>query len=230
MKTLYANGDSWTYGDEIPNTSLAGCYTSKYYGTWPWYLSRELSIPLCINDAVGAGSNDRIYRRTCTYIINYISAGYDPKELMIVLGWTTPERTELGIAGAHVRITTSSIISHWSVTDDEKDELSSFSKLYYTLIDPSLTEIHAVRLMISMRLLCKGHGITYHDFVAIGAPPSALDIIAKEKFNTVLDNMYPESWHEQCDRCADSRYPHSHPTSSSHLKWARLLAAAVNNT
>ena len=227
MKTLYANGDSWTHGDEIPDTKNMNCHSNRYYGSWPWLLSRELKIPLCINDGVGGGSNGRIYRRTCAYIINYLAAGYDPKELLIVIGWTTSERSELAVSGCHVRVTPNKVLVRYNISPSEEKTLDEFSKVYYRLLDVDLSQINLVQLMISLRLLCQGHGISYYDFVAIGHTPEQNMVIAKEKFNTVLDNMYPCTWNEYCSVHKESRYPQSHPTAQTHSNWAKLLAGKI---
>ena len=76
-KTIYCNGDSWTYGDEIflsENNDITHI-NSKYYNSWPWFLSKELDIPICVNEAINAGSNDRIFRKTIEFIKSYIKKG-----------------------------------------------------------------------------------------------------------------------------------------------------------
>jgi len=91
IRTMYVNGDSWTFGQELRDDA-PDHLTYKYYNTWPWHLSRSLEIPVLHNDALGGTSNDRIYRRTVEFIQNY-KGDYD--ELMIVPAWTTYERREL---------------------------------------------------------------------------------------------------------------------------------------
>ena len=227
IRTLYANGDSWTAGEEIPYTTPLGCGTDKYYGTWPWYLSRELSIPLCINDGFGAGSNDRIYRKTMKYIIDYMAAGKDPKELLIVLGWTTPERTEVGISGRYIRITPNTILNYM-ISDEETTMVKQYAKSHYSVYDTNLAETQLVQNMLSLKLLCEGYGIQYYDFIAIGRPPEIIGEIAKEKFNSVLDKTYPWSWNDYCYTHLETRYENLHPTSKTHSNWAKVLAKVIN--
>jgi hypothetical protein len=227
IKILYANGDSWTAGEEIPYTTPLGCGTDKYYSSWPWYLSRELAIPLCINDAAGAGSNDRIYRKTTKYIIDYMSEGKDPKELLIVLGWTTPERTEIGIAGRYIRITSSTVLNY-NLSNEETDNAEKYAKAYFNTYDETIALSQLVQYMLALKLLCEGHGINYYDFVAIGKPPELLEKIAKETFNSGLSKTYPWSWNDYCHIHNESRYENLHPTSETHLNWARVLTKAIN--
>ena len=91
IRTMYVNGDSWTFGQELRDDE-PDHLTYKYYNTWPWHLSQSLEIPVLHNDALGGTSNDRIYRRTLDYIQNY-KGDYD--ELLIIPAWTTYERREV---------------------------------------------------------------------------------------------------------------------------------------
>ena len=64
MKTLYVNGDSWTYGQELRDDTTDDL-SYKFYNTWPWHVAQHFQIPQLVNEGQGGGSNDRIFRKTC---------------------------------------------------------------------------------------------------------------------------------------------------------------------
>ena len=93
IKTLYANGDSWTFGQELRDDANDHL-TYKFYNTWPWRLAQRLDIPQVVNDALGGTSNHRIFRKTIDYIRNY-KGNYN--HLLVIVAWTTYERVELPV-------------------------------------------------------------------------------------------------------------------------------------
>ena len=94
MKTLYVNGDSWTYGQELRDDTTDDL-SYKFYNTWPWHVAQHFQIPQLVNEGQGGGSNDRIFRKTIDYIRNYKGK---PSELLVIVAWTTYERLELPVA------------------------------------------------------------------------------------------------------------------------------------
>lgn len=93
IKTLYANGDSWTFGQELRDDA-EDHLTYKFYNTWPWHLAQHLQIPQLVNDSLGGTSNYRIFRKTLDYIQNY-KGNYN--ELLVIVAWTTYERREVPV-------------------------------------------------------------------------------------------------------------------------------------
>lgn len=114
-KVLLANGDSWTFGSEIMapefcvpigenGTGMCGKYKpgfddwreyNDYYRiprTWPSYLASYMNME-AINISFPARSNDTIYEDTVNWLLeNYITKDKDTSELLVVLGWSSPER------------------------------------------------------------------------------------------------------------------------------------------
>lgn len=117
--TLYVNGCSWCQGyllQEDPavisyaeslgyeflsdfRVKLHGEFVSDAYQpiydefNWAGVLGKQLSIPKLVNQSLGAGSNARIIRTTVDYVKTLT-----PKqcgELLVVIGWTLPDRGEL---------------------------------------------------------------------------------------------------------------------------------------
>lgn len=225
MKILYANGCSWTEGAEIPNPiPLPYCMSSKYYGSWPYRLSQKLNIPLCVNEGAGSGSNDRIFRKTQEYIIRYMSEGKDPKDLLIVNGWSTCERTEVSTEDTFARITTTSISGAINFMDKQLiEDLTQYQKAYYRIYDDRPNKIRNVLMMINLRILCEHYGIKYYDFVAIGSQPIEYMTISKNEYGVELKNMHHMSWNEYCETNFQPRYEFKHPSSKAHDNWAEVL-------
>lgn len=95
MRHLYANGDSNTLGEELGEDETGYidfqyrenfCYVgrlAKLYGLESW-----------TNDAIGGGSNDRMFRCTMKFTSKWIADGNDPRDLFVVIGWSNCTRRE----------------------------------------------------------------------------------------------------------------------------------------
>lgn len=77
MNTLYAIGDSFTYGEELIDKSHA----------WPQVLGSRLGYQV-INAGEPASSNDKIVRKTLEYLTE------KPKVDLVVIGWSLAGRSE----------------------------------------------------------------------------------------------------------------------------------------
>jgi hypothetical protein len=120
IDTIYANGCSWTAGNEIekdpkfiealllegliykPNTwevldkdESYICAPSDVWSkfNWPTQVGKNLNISKVINESIGGGSNYRLLRLTCDFIL-----AYPPEKrenLLVIIGWTAPDRKEI---------------------------------------------------------------------------------------------------------------------------------------
>ena len=234
MKLLYTNGDSWTHGDEIPlNRHVGNEYnlpgiTSRYYGTWPWYLSQLLDIPVCVNDGTGAGSNNRIFRKTTEFISQWLRKGKNPADLMIVIGWSMSERTEFATHGTYYRITPRGQYGPM-ISKDITELIETYATYGYILHDDTLANRRQVSYMITLRQLCSGLGIAYYDFAALGTAPPELREIAYSNYDNLLPNLLGglSTWHIYV---ADNKQPtheFGHPTVGTHKHWAEVLAKEI---
>ena len=111
ITTLYANGCSWTAGDGVEQDHIfnpifgdltpferrvrLGLDICKY--AWPQYLADHLQIPNIVNDAIGGGSNARIFRTTMEYIAQLSEE--QRAQTLVIIGWTTFERGEIYLKG-----------------------------------------------------------------------------------------------------------------------------------
>lgn len=96
---IYANGCSWTYGDGIRTDPMfsgtrAPEHTEQPNYSWPKQLANIIGCEV-INDGQGAGSNQRMVRRTCQFLKDYPAD--KRKNLLVIIGWSSLERDEIMI-------------------------------------------------------------------------------------------------------------------------------------
>lgn len=222
IQTLYTCGCSWTAGEELASKYDLDRYTVMYYNSWPWFVAQNLEIPVLVNEGRGSGSNFRIFRKTFEFINDYIQGGQDPSSLLIILGWTTPDRYEIGIKNRIVpmNVQRPAIIS----TDISQftDDLIDFNNKFYELYSDEYGQRLQILFMTNLRLLCKSLGLKYYDFIALGKPITLypenahLQEVIKECFGTyVAENNLPV--HE-----------YKHPTKETHKIWADLLCEKIS--
>lgn len=227
MKTLYTNGDSWTHGDEIVDIDGHDSSSTRYYNTWPWFLSQQTGIPVCINDSQGGASNIRIFRRTNNFINNWIGSGKNPKDLTIIIGWTTPERNEVGNGNAIYSITIQDFLRLHSIEVDEY-LLKQYRTAFYNVYSDEYGEHMTATYMSNLRMVCRGLGIKYYDFIAIGKHPSHWQEIIKTKWNLEIDNMYfKNTWNGEVVENNWPRQQYGHPAIETHKLWANVLAKEI---
>lgn len=227
MKFLYANGDSWTYGEEISDRLENDHESTKYYSTWPWYLSQSLDIPVCVNDALGGTSNIRIFRRTNNFINRWIGAGKSCKDLLIIVGWTTPERSEIGEGQGIYPIQIQGPLKFTNLPVDQQC-LDNYHKSFYDIYSDSYGEYLTAMYMVNLRLICKGLGIQYYDFIAIGNQPYQWQEYIKTKWNIEIENMYMQgTWSSETKKNQMSVHKYGHPTTDNHRAWANILAKEI---
>lgn len=217
MKVLYANGDSWTFGDEFPN-QVPMEQVHRHYSTWPQKLAAMMEIPLVVNESICAGSNHRIFRRTSQFIINWIGKKKCTSDLFVVIGWTTPERTEISIDGRYCRITSNNLL------DYDSKKLRQYCRLYYEFYQYQESLLTQIRYMQILRHMCKGMNIKYYDFIGLGSHPNEYNEVSLKNNGLVLDNFYlPNTWqsHIYYNNLPVHRF--GHPTEEAHEEWASIL-------
>jgi len=117
IKTLYANGCSFTAGSELEQESpsltrdsdrkdfhaISEMRRFQRAHAWPARLAKLLGVSEVVNEARGGGSNARAMRMTIDFVANYLAAGCDPALLVVCIGLTDLARSErfpsTGLAG-----------------------------------------------------------------------------------------------------------------------------------
>lgn len=227
MKYLYTNGCSWTAGDEINHYNAIMTNNLRYYNTWPWYLKEKLDIPILINEATGGGSNKRIFRKTVNFIDNYIKSGKNPKDLMIVNGWSTEERTEVAVKNfkadtQYVRFLIHRALDGFALDSHTTNLIEQYHKIYYELYDTDIAIEETVFYLKTLRTLTKGWGITYFDFPAL--------VFWKNQYHPYLNNLHDfhvKSFIETVNEHSWPTHKFGHPTIETHQKWADVLFSFI---
>lgn len=115
-KILLTNGDSWTYGSEIAcpeiltepgkgvgmlNRYKPGMFDTlqinDYYRIpriWPTHLAKLLDLK-DVNISWPARCNDVIVESTIGWVLKYLNNGGKPEDLLVVIGWSSPERKKI---------------------------------------------------------------------------------------------------------------------------------------
>ncbi|MBR18632.1 MAG: hypothetical protein CMA64_00545 [Euryarchaeota archaeon] len=190
IKTLYTNGCSWTYGEELGEQNDPNEQSYKFYNSWPWHVAQQYKIPQLINDARGGGSNERIFRRTVEFIRN---TKIKYSELAIIVAWTSAERTEWGVPqlegywqgdGSEINWTERQYYSfhigsdplewfkHESVDQNhvQQKAIELLHKNYTLLRAPCVDQPKQSQLMYSLQEICKANGIKLAQFLALTSP------------------------------------------------------------
>lgn len=163
VSKLYVNGCSWTAGDELnldknllkyvesngyriskdysnyinEHNHVVG-HLSDFYNKFNWgsRICELLDINEYVNDAVGGGSNERIFRTTIEFLMN-CSEEYK-KNLLVIIGWTSSDRREVFIKSTKTYeklqggFEFSKTISHpIKINRNLMDEYNRYHRLYY---------------------------------------------------------------------------------------------------
>jgi hypothetical protein len=81
---LYVSGCSFTYGDGLDEKT-------RISSNWAGLIGEKLNIPV-INEGMGGGGNDRIFRTAMTSISKLISENKNP---LVIICWTARHRREI---------------------------------------------------------------------------------------------------------------------------------------
>ena len=240
IKTLYVNGDSWTFGQELKDGTIDDL-DYKFYKSWPWHVARQLKIPQLVNEGLGGGSNDRIFRKTIDYIRNYKG---NPSELQVIVAWTTYERIEMPVS---VKRKHDNGYTEWESVDNEYISIllnnPHLNKTNDEDLDRLLPEYHKIRTMLNsskvnsykffnlqwlLKQACDNLGINLLQIYALDNPEFVLGRPeANEKWLDAI-SPYPISFNRQLmevEHLEDVRAPGRHPNEQGHKLIAKNIVA-----
>lgn len=226
-RILYTNGCSWAVGAGI-NKDPGMLAPIKY--AWPQLLSDRLGCKV-INDAMGGGSNARILRTTCDFILNYPPSDY--KNLTVIIGWTTCERDEIFIQHGGTRAwymfnaMQPFTQCHLGEIDiDIRNDIAYYQRIYImNMYNHQVNLAKYIQQKLLLSNLLENLGIEYIFFNSI--PPSfdpvdmdeyttKLDKIKNNKFIEFTFNEYLYNKNIKLSSC-------SHPPKEGHIVWADYL-------
>ena len=241
IKTIYANGCSWTVGHGLhEDPALKGILKSQVSEySWPKTLSTLMGCDH-INNAEGAGSNERILRTTIDFVMNYPKDKYD--ELLIVIGWSTIERREAyleheGISGWFRFNATQPFSSHHALfSRGLRKEIDAHQKNHVALMHNGYADLTAYfQQVYLLKNLLENLGIKFIFFNSMpwvwGIRPDV-----EAQFKTHLqetDSPQTKGMAEQYSffkYCQETDKPFStclHPLYDAHNEWAHILRARI---
>jgi hypothetical protein len=146
---ILASGDSWTYGSELYASELlidpakgvtvgniipgkADYHTyNDYYRIpriWPTLVAAALNANVT-NIGIGAASNDTIYNNTVGWILrNYVVPRRDTSELLVIVGWSSPERKTVLLSDQKSKINK---VTFWPAMEDLSFYKNNITKQYF---------------------------------------------------------------------------------------------------
>ena len=199
-KILLTNGDSWTFGSEIMapefcvpenirGNGMSGrfkegydCYMecNDYYRiprTWSSYLGGLLNVDQVINISRPGRSNDTIYETTIGWILeNYISKNKSTDDLLVVIGWSSPERKNIIIGDSGDKTDSTEWLTLWPSMEETKyyssPVIKEFFKFYVThqWLEQEFLKRY-IEQNIQLQNFCKLYNIDYFIFNAFYAHP-----------------------------------------------------------
>ena len=222
---LYANGCSMTYGAELSGETIVNGvpvendsdYREQH--SFPNILGKLIKIENVINDAIGGGGNDRIFRTTMEWTSKYLQNN-DGKNLFVVIGWSSPERTEYRINDTWV-----SLLPHFSPIHALQNVLDLHKFHVDIIMDDRRDYTASINYMLSLQSWFKINSIRFIFFNALHIRwPKITEIqILREH----IDNNYYKFDNEGfCMSFFCDDYPcgsRHHPLEEGHRQWANAL-------
>lgn len=228
VKTLLTNGDSWTFGSEImapefcvaegeKGTGMAGRYKpgyddyheyNDYYRVpriWPSILGNLLGAEV-VNLSRPARSNDTIVEDTINWILeNYIIPGKSTEDLIVVLGWSSPERKNIILEETN---NDKHRFTLWpGMMDDSFYQTNGAKKLFKFYVTYLWLEQEYIKRYIEQNYqfqnFCKANNIEHYVFNAFYAQP---DVGGPEVWSDLNIIESINNWGNLVDTWADGTY------------------------
>ena len=222
-RTLYANGCSMTYGSDLADDQHGQCvsHPRRFRLAWPGQLAPLVGARRVYNNGYPSSSNDRIVRTTLRWIADWLNAGNDASDLLVVIGWSSPMRREFRIGGVWRQI-----VPHHDYSDIEADILARvYRELAWDTVESCVRFASQVLLM---QAYLERLGIEYLFFDALETLTSARASCADEVqpyLSRVDRSRYMGFLQPDGDFAAMGPIlERRHPTAQEHAEWARRLA------
>lgn len=172
-KIILAAGDSWTFGSEIRHPDLPQTIKDwdpendeyRLPRTWPNMLADRIG-GTAVNVAYPASSNDRIVRTAKEWLIeNYVSKGRDTSGILLIVGFTSPERKDFYYKDQD----TDAWVTIWPMIDPpyRQSQLKKFHDIYVRHMWNPEEYVHRyVNQILDLQNFCKVYGVGYLFFQA----------------------------------------------------------------
>ena len=246
-KILYTNGCSWTAGYSImedpgyiSNPQLLDDQNERYALSWSAVLQKKLGIPNLVNDALGGGSNNRMVRMTCSWVLEYLKDN-SPDDLFVIIGWTEPNRNEIFYDSKWERFNMARPFSETidpPRTDYHIDRIDKIKDDYLTWVQNAKYDLtHYFQTVMLMSNFLENQGIDFlffnsipciddwslpfNDYVNSDFQPY-IDYKINHKSIITEMSMY---WYMEAHKISLS--PCLHPMIEGHSRWAEYLNSYI---
>lgn len=246
-KVLLANGDSWAFGSEVmapeflagpgekgegmgnrfkPGFHCWGKYNDYYRipRIWPSYLGNYLNIPEVINISQPSRSNDTIIETTIHWLTeNYISKNKSTEDLLVVIGWSSPERKNIMIGDSGVNNDSTIWFTMWPSMPETQYYQSPVIKDHFSFyVRHEWIEQEYLKRFIEqnylLQLFCNAHNIDYYVF-------NSFYVSRNADFHNWKDISIPESiekWDNLVDGWGDTHYNWDSIKKSLLSQWDQI--------
>lgn len=220
---LYVNGCSMTFGDELVGSSMDDLKYPELREpkTWSGRLGTFLNFDSVINDARPGSSNEGIVRRTLEFLGDYTNEGNDPKELIVIIGWSSPYRYEFW-HDDHEWVQSGILWEPNCVSDYVKKHYKRF------LLEFHSEEYHTARIarqLLLMQTHLKLYNIRHLFFAALedfNQYPGDLSPKIVNQIDT-RNVIWDIPFHRFVKQSGLPRGPKGHPLEEGHRAWAIYL-------
>lgn len=251
IKQIYVNGCSWTRQHGISSDpDFPPCEENEKFSmaagfSWPTLVASHFNADLR-NDAIGGGSNSRIIRTTCDFIRKFPSDRYN--ELMVIIGWTAPERDEIYIEyNDHKEWHLFNPSSAFSMQFSNQNfpypphvmqSLGEYHETYTRLVQNDKADlIRFFNQVFLLSNLLENLGIKHLFFSSIGFPQmrngsDVLDFFKKD-FSLLCHKKYMgmDQKKTMLEFCHDNAVPLSpclHPMIKGHKLWSDTIIKTID--
>jgi hypothetical protein len=220
---LYTNGCSMTFGLELPEET-------REQTAWPAVLAERLSSKL-VNDAQQGTANDRIFRRTVDFVMNYLAECGDPAHLFVAIGWTTAHRREFALAeyeGLADDIFYRTVRAAEGIREQPKF-LRDIAKIYRDHIDCDTEASDRYHLQIlSLQSILKSYGIPYLFTTCLVSPIPTTPIAQFIDHRRFMDFGKDRTFHSLCKFEWEAPLgPGCHPLEEGHRRWGEMISEYI---
>jgi len=219
---LFANGCSMTMGAELADPTSS---------SFPAQIARHFGLDLN-NIAYGGSSNCRILRTTLLWVTDYLRKGGAPEKLFVLIGWTAPDRREVGLAeeedAGDPNLFWRFIHIHHQFADATPDLIQLRKLIIRSFWCDRESMTRMLLAITSLQGVLAGHGIRYcflHTMPIATVHPELTQLgngIDRSRFFQFLE---PKG-----DFLSTSRDPWGvpigalkHPLEEGHRRWSELL-------
>jgi hypothetical protein len=227
MKTLFANGCSWTYGG-----GLDSVVAHTPHVTWPYQLKELLEFDNCVNLAEGCGSNQRTIRTTINWLLSQDKDTL--KNTTAVIQWTElsryeyyypPGNTYLDIEKNWVKVKAGLVLGDFITEAERQKELKNSIYRYETYTDLEGLYTHLSHLE-TLHSLFNQYGVKYY-YWNFATPYHLIRHPIKEFILSRYNWLEPAGRHIwEYDRISEQD---PHPSILGHKQIAMCIKEAMNH-